>query len=1322
MVSRVYVEKKSGFDVEAQQLAHELKEILGIAKLEGLRLINRYDVEGISDELFEQCVPTVFSEPQTDVTSRALMEPSAPGNDIAPIAKGAAMFAVEALPGQFDQRADSASQCIQLISQGERPEVRNAKVYVLEGALSNDDIEAVKKYVINPVEAREASLESVDTLAQVYPEPDPVEVIDGFRELDSNGLAAFIADRGLAMDNADIAFCQQYFRDEEQRDPTITEIKMIDTYWSDHCRHTTFGTVLDNVSIDDAVVQAAFDRYLDMRHELGRDEKPICLMDMGTIGAKHLKANGILKNLDESEEINACTVKIKAEVDGQEQDWLFLFKNETHNHPTEIEPFGGAATCVGGAIRDPLSGRAYVYQAMRVTGAGDPLVPVADTIPGKLPQRKLVTTAASGYSSYGNQIGLATGQVNELYHPGYVAKRMEIGAVVGATPAHHVRRETPAPGDVVVLLGGRTGRDGIGGATGSSKAHKVESLESCGAEVQKGNPPVERKIQRLFRNTEACRMIKRCNDFGAGGVSVAIGELADGLQIDLNKVPKKYDGLDGTELAISESQERMAVALAPEDVERFLQLAYEENLEATPVATVTAEARVRMTWNDDTIVDVSRDFLASNGAPKHQDVHIVAAEPYEPVWASNAEAPLRDRMLQVLTDLNVASNKGLSERFDSTIGASTVLMPFGGARQLTPSMAMVAKLPVNNETTTVTGMSWGFNPYIMQRDQFRGAYLSVVESVAKLIATGFARDTMYLSLQEYFEKLRTSPERWGKPAAAVLGALMAQVDLGVGAIGGKDSMSGSFEDLDVPPTLVSFAVGVGHVDDVISPEFKGAGHRVLCVHPFYQENGLVPETEGLVETFDFVQQLIADGKVLAAATPGYGCDAEMLFKMCVGNGIGLKIDEAMDTSTWFVPAYGSFALELADDAEMPEGTDNVNVLLVGTTTNDYALAQGDTRIDLAELQEAWEGKLESVFPYRQKGEEVETISWEGLDSGKLANETSSPTGVPSERPAAAADEVAPITAIRDAEAMPVGALSEHPAAAVDGRTECAPTMEDNHAGQEGSPAILAAKPKVVIPVFPGNNCEFDSARAFRRAGAEAQVMIVNNLSAQAVAESTTALARAIDEAHIVFIPGGFSGGDEPDGSAKFITAFFRAPAVTEAVRNLLQKRNGLMLGICNGFQALVKLGLVPFGDIRDMDASCPTLTFNTIGRHQSRIVRTRVASSLSPWLANCSVGDIHTVAISHGEGRFVASDDMLASMKAAGQIATQYVDAAGVPSMDWDVNPNGSVLAIEGITSPDGRVLGKMGHSERSGAGLYRNIPDANYQPIFENGVNYFQQ
>ena len=1236
MVSRVYVEKKPGFDVEAQQLAHELRDILGIERLEGLRLVNRYDVEGISDELFEQCVPTVFSEPQSDVATLEM-----------PAVEGAAVFAVEYLPGQFDQRADSASECIQLISQGERPEVRSAKVYLLEGPLADEDVAAIKHYVINPIEAREASLEPRETLRMEQPVPPMVETVEGFLDLDEKGLAAFIADRGLAMDLADLAFCQRYFA-EEGRNPTITEIKMIDTYWSDHCRHTTFGTVLDDVRIDDEAVRAAFEKYLAMRHELGRDEKPVCLMDMGTIGARWLKAKGILTGLDESEEINACTVKVKVDVDGEEQDWLYLFKNETHNHPTEIEPFGGAATCVGGAIRDPLSGRSYVYQAMRLTGAADPLVPVSETLPGKLPQRKLVTTAAAGYSSYGNQIGLATGQVNELYHPGYAAKRMEIGAVVGATPADHVRRETPAPGDVIVLLGGRTGRDGIGGATGSSKAHKLESLETCGAEVQKGNAPVERKIQRLFRRGDACRMIKRCNDFGAGGVSVAVGELADGLFIDLNKVPKKYEGLDGTELAIAESQERMAVALAPEDVDAFIALAHEENLEATPIAEVTEEARVRMEWNGATIVDVSRDFLNSNGAAKHQDVHVAPGGSYERTWEGET---LAERLGALVRDLNVCSNKGLSERFDSTIGAATALMPFGGARQLTPAMAMVAKLPVFGETSTVSGMAWGFNPYLTAANPFVGSYVAVVESVAKLAAAGFVREDMYLTFQEYFEKLRDEPERWGKPAAAVLGALMAQVDLGVGAIGGKDSMSGSFEQLDVPPTLVSFATAVGSIDRVTSPEFKGAGHRVARIAPAAYD-GVVPEAAGLLEAIAVVERLIGEGAALAVSTPGYGGAAEALFKMCVGNGIGLALDEAVTADELFASAYGSFLVELADDAAVPAAGDAVRVDVLGETTEAYEFAACGETIPLANLQEAWESQLEPVFPYRAEGERVEPVSF---------------------------GSATPLT-------------------------------------YNGT----IARPRVVIPVFPGNNCEYDSARAFEQAGAVVDTFVINNLTPDKVAESTAELVRLIKNSQIIMLPGGFSGGDEPDGSAKFITAFFRAPAVTEAVRDLLQNRDGLMLGICNGFQALVKLGLVPFGDIRPMDESCPTLTFNDIGRHQSRLVRTRVASSLSPWLSRCEVGDVHTVPVSHGEGRFVASDELLAQLRDAGQIATQYVGADGQPSMDLDVNPNGSAWAIEGITSPDGRVLGKMGHSERRGAGLYRNVPGDLFQPLFEGGVGYF--
>ena len=1243
MVFRVYVEKKPGFDVAAQQLANELRTILGIEALKNVRLVNRYDVEGISEELFAQATPTVFSEPQVDNVYADLPDF---GSDT--------VFAVEYLPGQFDQRADSASECIQLISQGERPTVRSAKVYALEGELSEADVEAIKHYVINPVEAREASLDVKTTLKTQVPVPGKVEVIDGFRSMSDAELEQFIEDRGLAMDLADLQFCREHFT-EEQRDPTITEIKVIDTYWSDHCRHTTFGTQLDEVSIDDATVKAAFDKYLEMRHELGRDAKPVCLMDMGTIGAKWLKKNGILKNLDESEEINACTVKVKVDVNGHDEDWLFLFKNETHNHPTEIEPFGGAATCIGGCIRDPLSGRSYVYQAMRVTGAADPTVPVSETLEGKLPQRKLVTTAAAGYSSYGNQIGLATGQVDEIYHPGYVAKRMEVGAVVAATPADHVRRETPAPGDKVILLGGRTGRDGIGGATGASKAHNVESLELDGAEVQKGNAPVERKLQRLFRRGDACRLIKRCNDFGAGGVSVAVGELADGLYVDLNKVSKKYEGLDGTELAISESQERMAVDVAAEDVDEFLGYAKEENLEA------------------DGHCDRDRGSAHDDGVERRHDRGSVPRVPRlqrrseASGGACRGAARLRRRRglparlpsacTRMLTDLNVASNKGLSERFDSTIGAGTVLMPFGGRKQLTPNMAMVAKLPVFGETTTASAMAWGFNPYIMEQNQFTGAYLSVVESLSKLVAAGFEHEKAYLSFQEYFEKLRDEPERWGKPMAAVLGALMAQVDLGAGAIGGKDSMSGTFEQLDVPPTLISFAVAVGNMKRATSPEFKGAGHRVVRIAPRYQTDGLTPDKDALLEAFSAVEELTDFGDALAVSTPGYGATAEAIFKMTVGNQIGVKLADGIAVDDLFAPAYGSFIIELADAAKVPAASNLVEVSEVGETTEAYQFVAAGETLDLAELQDAWEGGIESVFPYRSKGDEkgktVETVSFNAPKKTVYTG-----TGV--------------------------------------------------------------AKPHVIIPVFPGNNCEYDSAAAFERAGADVSTLIVNNLTPAAVAESTNALVEEIKKSQIIMIPGGFSGGDEPDGSAKFITAFFRAPAVTEAVRDLLNNRDGLMLGICNGFQALIKLGLVPYGDIVSMTAECPTLTFNTIGRHQSRLVRTRVASNLSPWLAKTEVGDMHTIAISHGEGRFVASDDVLAQLKANGQIATQYVDEAGVPGMDLDVNPNGSLLAIEGITSPDGRVFGKMGHSERYSNGTFVNVPGEKDQPLFAAGVEYF--
>ena len=1229
MVYRIYVEKKPGFDVEANGLKNELTSLLGIKDLTGLRLLNRYDVEGIDEALFNQCVSTVFSEPPVDNTYAEL-----------PAAEGVS-FAVEYLPGQFDQRADSAAECIQLISQGERPLVRSARVYLLEGALTPEQVAEIKKYVINPVEAREASLETKETLKMEYPVPAAVAVLEGFNQLDEAGLAKFIEEKGLAMDLGDIKFCQEYFR-SEQRDPTITEIKMIDTYWSDHCRHTTFGTILDDVQIDDELVQAAFDRYMALREETGRDKKNRTLMDCATIAAKALKQRGILKNLDESEEINACTVKIKCDVDGELQDWLFLFKNETHNHPTEIEPFGGAATCIGGAIRDPLSGRSYVYQAMRVTGAGDPLKPVSETMPGKLPQRKLVTTAAAGYSSYGNQIGLATGQVDEIYHPGYVAKRMEIGAVVGATPASHVRRECPAPGDVIVLLGGRTGRDGIGGATGSSKAHKLDSLEHCGAEVQKGNAPIERKLQRLFRREDACKMIKRCNDFGAGGVSVAIGELADGLYIDLNKVTKKYEGLDGTELAISESQERMAVALAPEDVDKFIAIATEENLEATPVAKVTEEKRLNMVWNGVSIVNISREFLNSNGAEKHQNVHVEKGSVWQPQWSG---LTFSQKMKSMVGDLNVCSKKGLSERFDSTIGAATVLMPFGGAYQLTPQNAMVAKLPVDGETTTCSGMAWGYNPYLMSANQYVGARLAVIESVTKLVATGFRYEDAYLTFQEYFERLGNKPERWGKPLAALLGALDAQIGLGIASIGGKDSMSGSFEQLDVPPTLVSFATAIGKASRVVSTEFKKPESTVVLVRPIIDPETGCPNFFSLKANYRMVENMIEEGMVASACSVGYGGIAEALFKMGLGNRIGFKMRANMTTHQMFEPMYGSIILEMVSDS--PAG------MLLGETTKEYTFESCGEKLDMAELQEIWESKLEPVYPYRKAGSAVEKIN---------------------------------------------GSLTA-PAA----------------------PKIGVAKPKVIIPVFPGTNCEYDTAKAFARAGADPEILVVRNLTPADVAESCEALVKAIDASQIVMLPGGFSGGDEPDGSAKFIASFFRNPAVTEAVRRLLQQRDGLMLGICNGFQALIKLGLVPYGDIRPITACDPTLTFNTIGRHQSMLVHTRVASTGSPWLSKCEVGEMHTVAISHGEGRFVAPQEVLDTMLRNGQVATQYVDLTGVPTMDQRFNPNGSVLAIEGITSPDGRVFGKMGHSERSGEYLYKNVTGDKYQPIFEGGVDYFK-
>ena len=1229
MVYRVFVEKKKELANEAKSLCEDIKNLLRIENIEDVRILNRYDVENISEELFDYAVKTVFSEPQLDIVSSELEE------------DGASVFAVEYLPGQFDQRADSAAQCIQIISQGERPTVRTAKVYMLYGALNEEQLAEIKKYVINPVEARLAAMDKPETLKINYDIPTTVETLAGFNALSREELAGFIARYGLAMDLDDIAFCQEYFR-SEQREPTITEIRMIDTYWSDHCRHTTFTTTIDKVSFEDELIERAYREYLGTRADLNRT-KPINLMDVGTLAVKALKKAGKLGKLDESEEINACTVKINVDVDGVQEPWLLLFKNETHNHPTEIEPFGGAATCIGGAIRDPLSGRSYVYGAMRVTGAADPLKPVSETLPGKLPQRKLVTTAAAGYSSYGNQIGLATGIVDEIYHPGYAAKRMEIGAVIAAAPAENVRRECPQDGDVVILLGGRTGRDGCGGATGSSKSHTLQSLETCGAEVQKGNAPEERKLQRLFRNGEACRMIKRCNDFGAGGVSVAVGELADGLDIDLNAVPKKYEGLDGTELAISESQERMAVVIGAEDTQRFMALAQSENLEATVLARVTEEPRLVMHWNGRKIVDISREFLNSNGAEKHVDVHITKPQGFEKA----IPADFVQGYTALAQDLNVCSKRGLSERFDSTIGAGTVLMPFGGVNQLTPIQAMVQKISVEKKhTDDCSLMAWGYNPFITEKSPYHGAYLAVVESVSKLIATGAKFEDVYLSFQEYFERLRREPERWGKPLAALLGAFKAQMELGIGAIGGKDSMSGSFEDMDVPPTLVSFAVTTEKVGSIVPNEFKKAGDKVVLIAPEYDENGL-PVTASLLDVFDRVHKLLADHKAVAAYTPGYGGVAEAVMKMAFGNSLGFAFNESLSLKELFGYQYGAFVLEMAEGSE--EGT------LIGTVTDEQRFVYGGESLSLNALLGAYEDKLESVYPCNipSAGGKMETFS-----------------------------------------------ATEFPRSA---------------------PAVKTAKPKVLLPVFPGTNCEFDSAKAMGDAGAEPEIMVINNLSAEGIARSVEGFAEKLKTAQMIFIPGGFSGGDEPDGSGKFITAFFRNAAVRQEVTRLLEQRDGLICGICNGFQALIKLGLVPYGRIMDTDESCPTLTFNTIARHQSRIVRVRVASNKSPWLAGTQVGDIYSVPISHGEGRFIASEELIRSLAANGQIATQYVDLQGEATDDVHFNPNNSMFAVEGICSPDGRVFGKMGHAERIGSGLYKNVPGEYDMKMFTSAVKYFK-
>ena len=1229
MVYRIFVEKKPGLDNEARGLLSEAQNLLGISAIENIRLFNRYDAENITEELFGYAVNTVFSEPQLDIATEEIHLP------------GAYVFAVEALPGQFDQRADSAAQCIQIISQGDRPLIRTAKVYALYGALTEADIAAFKKHVINAVESREAELTLPETLAATYAAPETVATIEGFISMGEAALASLLEEKGLAMDLDDLKFLQAYFRDTEHRDPTITEIRVVDTYWSDHCRHTTFSTHIDNVRIDDPAVQAAYQRYLDARVEVYGEEKaaarPQTLMDIATIGTKTLKKRGLLPELDESEEINACSIHVTATVNGEDQDWLLMFKNETHNHPTEIEPFGGAATCIGGCIRDPLSGRAYVHQAMRVTGAADPRKTLAETLPGKLPQRKICQTAAAGYSSYGNQIGLATGHVAEMYHDGFVAKRLECGAVVAAAPAYNVRRERPAPGDVVVLLGGRTGRDGIGGATGSSKSHNMKSLTTMASEVQKGNAPEERKIQRLFRNPEVTRLIKRCNDFGAGGVSVAIGELAPGLKIDLDAVRKKYDGLDGTEIAISESQERMAVVVEAQDADKFIAYAQAENLEAYRVAVVTEEERMVMHWKDNTIADLSRAFLDTNGAVKHTEVAVSEKD------LTALSRAMYGSLREMAADLKTASQRGLVERFDSTIGAGSVTMPFGGKRQLTPAQSMAAVLPVlpGEETDQASVFSWGCDPDHLSIDPYTGAHAAIYNSVAKLVAAGCDYKQAYLTLQEFFEKLKNEPQRWGKPFAALLGALDAQLELGAAAIGGKDSMSGTFLDKDVPPTLISFAIAPIRKQDVISPEFKEAGN------PVYLFGSADSTAESLKASWETFHQLHRLGKVKAAWAVEHGI-AEGIMKMSFGNHIGFKSESNL-ADIWHLGMYGFLIAELTEDVVFP------GVLKLGRTTGNAMISLNGDCATIDELYALNTATLEDVYPVHANENigEIKTFSYEG---------------------------------------------------------KC-----------EIAPASIVAKPRVLIPVFPGTNCEYDSARAVEKAGGEAEIFVIRNLTAEDVARSVEEFSAKVRTAQMIFIPGGFSGGDEPDGSAKFITAFFRNPAVKEAITDLLDNRGGLMCGICNGFQALIKLGLVPYGKIIDTDESCPTLTFNNISRHQSRIVHTRIASTKSPWLRLMNVGDVVSVPISHGEGKFLASPELIEQLAANGQIATQYVDLEGNATADIDFNPNGSLYAIEGITSPDGRVFGKMGHSERIGEGLYRNVPGEYDIRMFEAAVKYFQ-
>lgn len=1238
-VRRIYVQKKPGFDVEATDLLSDIQENLQIKKLQKIVIVNRYDVEGISDEVFEAAKCTVFSEPQVD---DYFVEDY-------PIGKNTILFGVEFLPGQFDQRANSLAECLQILSSGQKPIAKSAKIYILSGNLDKEEIETIKNYIINPVDSRECSLEKFSSLEDNTDVPSDVAIIEGFIDMTDDDSERFYEKYGFAMDLADLKFCQKYFKETEKRNPTMTEMKMIDTYWSDHCRHTTFLTKLEKIEIKWNLLEKIYQDYIKSREYVydGRKAKDICLMDIATIAVKELNKKGMLKNLDESEEINACSIKADILVDGKLEEYLIMFKNETHNHPTEIEPFGGAATCLGGAIRDPLSGRVYVYQAMRITGCADPRQPVQDTIPNKLPQRKLTNEAARGYSSYGNQIGLATGQVTEIYHDGYLAKRMELGALIGAAPKKNVVRQRPEPGDIVVLLGGRTGRDGCGGATGSSKAHTSKSLTTCGAEVQKGNAPEERKIQRLFRNPEATQLIKRCNDFGAGGVSVAIGELADGLVINLDKVPKKYEGLDGTELAISESQERMAVVVAKENAEKFIQLAETENIESTIVAEVVEEPRVKMYWRGTCIVDVAREFLNTNGDVKKMQV-AVSKPDYEKSPLANQETvkDIEKKWKETISSLNCCSQKGLVERFDSTIGANTVLMPFGGKYQLSPAEGMVARIPtLKGYTNTGTIMTYGYNPDIAIWSPFHGAVYALLESITKYVAIGGDYKNAWLTLQEYFEKLGTNATKWGKPFSALLGAYFVQEKLGIVAIGGKDSMSGSYNELNVPPTLVSFCVGTVDIRNVISNEFKQSGSKVVLLRNKMDADYL-PDFEDLKENYEVIHKLIEEGKVLSISTVTNGGLADTLTKACMGNKLGFKVTSNVNL---FELMYGSFVIELAEDISNTKFED------LGTTCDCGEIVVGDVKMSIEDLIQIWQEPLEKVFPTKVKAEneKVQNV----VSNKKCTIKCSKPI----------------------------------------------------------------AKPRVFIPVFPGTNCEYDLTKAFEDAGAIVNTSVFKNIKTNDVVDSIEEFAKQIKEAQIIMFPGGFSSGDEPDGSGKFIASVLRNPKLKDLIHSHLYEKDGLMLGICNGFQALIKTGLLPYGKIMDMDDTMPTLTFNQIARHQSCMVQTKITSKLSPWFSKVQLGDIFTIPVSHGEGRFVVSNEKYKKLLENGQIATQYVDFEGNASMDIEFNPNGSNYAIECITSPDGRIMGKMGHSERCYTDIYKNMPGNKDQKLFDSGVAYFR-